>query len=51
MNTLVNSRDRSYTVMDRWKMSKDGKTLTIRRQIESLSGESEALLVYEKQGQ
>jgi len=49
VNTLVNSRDRSYTVMDRWKMSKDGKTLTIRRQIESLSGESEALLVYEKQ--
>jgi hypothetical protein len=30
-------------------MSKDGRTLTIRRQVESLSGESEALLVYEKQ--
>jgi hypothetical protein len=49
VNTLVNSRDRSYTVMDRWKMSKDGKTLTIRRQVESLYGESEALLIYEKQ--
>jgi hypothetical protein len=49
VNTLVNGRDRSYTVMDRWKMSRDGKTLTIRRQVESLNGESEALLVYEKQ--
>jgi hypothetical protein len=49
VNTLVNGRDRSYTVMDRWKMSRDGKTLTIRRQVESMSGESEALLVYEKQ--
>jgi hypothetical protein len=49
VNTLVNGRDRSYTVMDRWKMSKDGKTLTIRRQVESLHGESEALLIYEKQ--
>ena len=49
VNTIVNSRDRSYTVMDRWKMSKDGRTLTIRRQIESLHGESEALLIYEKQ--
>jgi hypothetical protein len=49
VNTLVNGRDRSYTVMDRWKMSRDGKTLTIRRQVESLGGESEALLVYEKQ--
>jgi hypothetical protein len=49
VNTLVNARDRSYTVMDRWKISRDGKTLTIRRQVESLSGESEALLVYEKQ--
>jgi hypothetical protein len=51
VNTLVSSRDRSYTVMDRWKMSKDGRTLTIRRQVESLNGESEALLVYEKQDQ
>jgi len=49
VNTLVNARDRSYTVMDRWKISRDGKTFTIRRQVESLSGESEALLVYEKQ--
>jgi hypothetical protein len=49
VNTLVNSRDHSYTVMDRWKMSKDGKTLTIRRQVGSLYGENEALLVYEKQ--
>jgi len=49
INTLVNSPSRSYTVMDRWKMSKDGKTLTIRRQVETLYGENEALLVYEKQ--
>ncbi len=49
VNTLVNGRNRSYTVMDRWKMSRDGKTLTIQRQVESLSGESEVLLIYEKQ--
>ena len=51
VNTLVSARDRSYTVMDRWKMSKDGRTLTIHREIESMAGESEATLVYEKQEQ
>ncbi len=49
VNTLVNTRDRTYSVMDRWKMSRDGKTLTIRRQIEGMTGEAEATLVYEKQ--
>ena len=35
--------------MDRWKMSRDGKVLTIRRQIVSMHGEVESTLVYEKQ--
>jgi hypothetical protein len=49
VNTLVNTRDKSYSVMDRWKISRDGGTLTIRRQIETLNGEAEATLVYQKQ--
>ncbi|HTP87236.1 MAG TPA: hypothetical protein VMJ34_09810 [Bryobacteraceae bacterium] len=49
VNTLVSARNNTYTVMDRWKMSKDGRTLTIHREIESLAGEREELLVYEKQ--
>jgi hypothetical protein len=49
INTIVNDPQRSYTQMDRWKMSRDGKVLTIRRQIVSLQGEVESTLVYEKQ--
>ncbi len=49
VNTLVNTRDRSYSVMDRWKISRDGRTLTIRRQIEGMLGEAEATLIYQKQ--
>lgn len=48
VNTLVSGRDRSHSVMDRWKLSRDGQTLAIRRQVVTLKGESEALLIYEK---
>jgi hypothetical protein len=48
INTVVESPLRSYTQMDRWKLSRDGKVLTIRRQIVQLHGESESTLVYEK---
>jgi hypothetical protein len=48
INTIVNGPQRSYTQMDRWKMSRDGRVLTIRRQIVSLQGEVESTLVYEK---
>ena len=49
INTIVNGRQRSYTQMDRWKLSRDGKVLTIRRQIVTLQGEVESTLVYDKQ--
>jgi hypothetical protein len=47
INTLV-SGPSSYTQMDRWKLSRDGLVLTIRRQIVNLHGDSESILVYEK---
>ena len=46
INTLV-SGPQNYTVMERWKRSADGSTLTIRRTVVRISGESESLLVYE----
>lgn len=49
VNTLVSSPQRSYTQMDRWKLSRDGKVLTVRRQIVTIHGEVESTLVYDKQ--
>lgn len=46
VNTLV-SGPNNYTVMERWKRSRDGATLTIRKTIVRASGESESVLVYE----
>ena len=46
VNTLV-SGPQNYTLMERWKRSRDGNTLTITRTIVRLSGESESVLVYE----
>ena len=46
VNTIVSGRS-NYTVMERWKRSPDGNTLTIRRTIVRNSGESESTLVYE----
>ncbi len=46
VNTMVSGRS-NYTVMERWKRSTDGSTLTIRRTIVRNSGESESTLVYE----
>jgi type IV secretion system protein VirB10 len=46
VNTLVSGPE-NYTVMERWRRSRDGNTLTIRRNIVRLSGESESVLVYE----
>jgi hypothetical protein len=44
-NTIV-SGPQSYSVADRWHLSRDHNTLTIRRQILRASGETEAVLVY-----
>jgi hypothetical protein len=46
VNTLV-SGPQNYTVMERWRKSRDGNTLTIKRTIVRLSGESESVLVYD----
>lgn len=46
VNTIV-SGPTNYTVMERWTRSGRGSTLTIRRTIVQLSGESESVLVYE----
>lgn len=44
-NTIV-SGPQNYSVADRWRLSHDHNTLTIRRQIQRASGETEAVLVY-----
>lgn len=49
INTIVSSPQRSYTQMDRWKLSRDGKVLTVRRQIVTIHGEVESTLFYDKQ--
>lgn len=48
-DTIVNTPSGSYTLMDRWKLSRDGKLLRIRRQIIRRNQESESLLVYERE--
>lgn len=49
INTIVNGRSRSYTRMDRWTLSRDGKTLIVQRSVVDLNGEVESRLVYERQ--
>jgi type IV secretion system protein VirB10 len=48
-NTLVSGAD-NYTLMDRWRVSRDGAQLTIRRQIVRRAGEVESTLVYDRAG-
>jgi hypothetical protein len=48
VNTLVSGARGEYTQMDRWELSRDGSTLTIRREIVRLGGESESTLVYKR---
>ena len=48
VNTLVSGAGGDYTQMDRWKLSRDGATLTVRREIVRRSGTSESTLVYER---
>ncbi len=50
INTLVSGL-RSYTIMDRWKLSADRSVLTIERQVVRATGLAEATLVYRRQGQ
>jgi len=46
VNTLVGG-PQNYTVMERWTRSRSGNTLTIRRTVVRMGGETESLLVYE----
>jgi hypothetical protein len=51
LNTIVLKEGiGQQTVMDRWSLSRDGNTLRVHRQIVSAQGESEAQLVYEREG-
>jgi type IV secretion system protein VirB10 len=49
INTLVTG-PRDYTVMDRWKLSRDHATLTITRQVMHGTLETEGVLVYRGEG-
>ncbi|HWC96151.1 MAG TPA: hypothetical protein VG456_05365, partial [Candidatus Sulfopaludibacter sp.] len=48
INTLVTG-SQHYTLMDRWRLSRDHATLTIIRQVVRRTGQVEATLVYRKE--
>ncbi|MBI4904756.1 MAG: hypothetical protein HY820_14035 [Acidobacteria bacterium] len=50
VNTIVREDSGQYVIMERWRASRDGATLTIRRQIQRNGSESESTLIYEKDG-
>lgn len=50
VNTLV-SGPQSYTVMDRWELSRDRSRFTISRQILRGTNQSEGTLVFQREGQ
>ena len=51
LNTIVLKEGiGQHTEMDRWSVSRDGNTLRIHKQIVSAQGESEAQLIYEREG-
>jgi hypothetical protein len=49
VNTLVTGLH-SYTIMDRWQLSRDGNTLTIARQVVHATVQDEFRLVYTREG-
>jgi hypothetical protein len=49
VNTLVNG-SRSYTIMDRWTLSRDGNQLNIQRQILNRPQQAEGYLIYRREG-
>jgi hypothetical protein len=48
VNTIVTGA-RSYTVMERWRVSRDGRSLRLTRTVVSLGGETESVLLYENE--
>jgi type IV secretion system protein VirB10 len=49
INTLVHGAQ-DYTIMDRWKLSRDGSQLTIARQIVQGTAQMEGTLIYRREG-
>jgi hypothetical protein len=49
VNTLVSGAS-NYTLMDRWQLSPDGNLLTIERNVITLRGETEGVIVYRRAG-
>jgi len=49
INTVVNGPKGDYAVMDRWDLSRDGATLTIRREVVRRTGGAESVLTYGKE--
>ena len=47
-STIVSSPNSSYTIADRWRLSRDGSRLTIVRHIIRSQGETESMLIYER---
>jgi len=50
MINSLGSGPRNFTLMDRWRLSRDRNTLTIRRQYLHGTAERESSLVYEREG-
>jgi type IV secretion system protein VirB10 len=50
INTIVTTPTQSYTIADRWKLSRDGNRLTIVRHFVRASGDTGSTLVYEREG-
>ncbi|MFN0170906.1 MAG: hypothetical protein ACKV22_31195 [Bryobacteraceae bacterium] len=48
--TTIVSGPQNYSRMERWKLSRDRRTLTVQTQIVRRTGESESTLVYERDG-
>ncbi len=49
VNAIVVGPAGQYTQMDRWKLSRDGARLSIRREIVRRAEDHESLLVYERE--
>ena len=45
---FIRQRIQERPGISRWKLSRDGRTLRIEREIESLGGESEGTFIYER---
>jgi hypothetical protein len=50
INTLVSSGSQQYAVSDRWRLSDNGATLRITRQVNRGSAQTEGYMVYRREG-